>query len=90
MKKTILTIAILFGMTLYASAQGNGLFDYGKGSDDYTFLNGRSSSGMINLPNLHDGSKDITAETPSGPLGSGALLLIGFGAAYAMKKSKRK
>lgn len=90
MKKTVLTIAILLGMTLCASAQGGGLFGYGSGSADYSFSNGRNGSGMIGLPSQHDGNGDVEAETPSGPLGSGALLLMGFGAAYALKKAKRK
>ena len=39
---------------------------------------------MINLPGSHGTTNDESA-----PLGGGALLLIGFGAAYAMKRRKK-
>ena len=85
MKKTILTIAIILGMTLGTFAQEGGLF--GKGPepnyDSYSYRDGGDQGGLINLPNSHGTGNDQTA-----PLGSGALLLIGFGAAYALKKKK--
>jgi hypothetical protein len=42
----------------------------------------RTTSGLFNLPDQHGLPGDYSA-----PLGSGLLLLIGFGAAYALKKS---
>ena len=39
---------------------------------------------MINLPGSHGTTNDESA-----PLGGGALLLIGFGAAYAMRRRKK-
>ena len=41
------------------------------------------TDGLIGLPSQHGTSNDEQA-----PLGTGAMLLIGFGAAYAMKKRK--
>ena len=82
MKKTILTIAIVLGIAVGASAQNRGLFgmgpEHGESYDSY-----ERTSGVMGLPTSHGTSQDQDA-----PLGSGALLLIGFGAAYAMKKRR--
>ena len=104
MKKTFITLAIIFGLGLCSYAQGGGLFGYGAVSeeeDDYytawyafgqeqefednslfRFLKG--SSGLPGLPTHNED------ENQDAPLGSGALLLVGFGAAYALKKRKLK
>ena len=87
MKKTLLTIAIVLGMTFGAVAQkqGGGLF--GKGAqrpteyDDFSIH--RDGSGLL-LPEYHGETEDQAT-----PLGTGALLLIGFGAAYALKKRQK-
>lgn len=90
MKKTILTLAIVLGLALGASAQwGGGLFQRGAVSDEdyYGVTYGyqdRTTGGLLNLP----GSHGETDDQNGAPLGSGALLLIGFGVAYAMKKRK--
>ena len=80
MKKLVLTIAIVLGLSISAFAQG-GLFGKGETSgssrDEGTSLIGKGPS----LPGEHGEGGDSPA-----PLGSGALLLIGFGAAYALKK----
>lgn len=87
MKKTILTIAILLGLSVGAFAQG-GLFGYGAVPDEQYYNAGTrdepSGSGFL-LPGEHGLTGDQTA-----PVGSGALLLIGFGAAYALKQRKAK
>ena len=85
MKKTLLTIAIVLGMTLGAVAQkqGGGLF--GKGAQrptEYDEFAVYRDGGLL-LPSDHG------LETDQTPLGTGALLLIGFGAAYALKKRKK-
>ncbi len=89
MKKTLLTIAIILTMTLSASAQG-GLFGYGAVSDEAYYGAGyyRTGEGLLelNLPTSHGESTDQN----STPLGGGALLLIGFGAAYAVKKRRKQ
>ena len=85
MKKTLLTIAIVLGMTLGAVAQkqGGGLF--GLGDQRYTTEQEEYDRGgsLLALPGLHGSTQDQT------PLGTGALLLIGFGAAYALKKRQK-
>ena len=89
MKKTLLTIAIVLGMTLGAVAQkqGGGLFGMGaqrgymtEQEDSY-----RTGAGLLSLPGNHGEETDQPT-----PLGTGALLLIGFGAAYALKKRNEK
>ena len=80
MKKLVLTIAIVLGLGIGAFAQG-GLFGKGETSgssrDEGSSLIGKGPG----LPGEHGQEGDDNA-----PLGSGALLLIGFGAAYALKK----
>ena len=89
MKKIVLTIAIVLGMAFGASAQyfgdngqpkGGGLFGRGETRDG-------DNSGSVSTPLLPVHGQN---ENQDAPLGSGALLLIGFGAAYAMAKKNRK
>ena len=91
MKKLVLTIAVVLGMTIGASAQyfgengqsnGGGLFGYGATRD-------ADNDDGVSAPLLpgHGLNTNQNAETP---LGSGALLLIGFGAAYALSKRSKK
>lgn len=85
MKKLILTIAIILGMTFGASAQpndGNGLFG-GKG------LFGEGTSPEKSGTEPGDDHSEPGDDDPVG-IGSGALLLIGMGAAYAVAKKDRK
>ncbi len=87
MKKTIITLAIIFGLGLGVYAQG-GLFGYGAVSDEEYYgygANDRTTGDMPLLPG-HGG----TENAPAAPLGGGALLLIGFGAAYALKKRNKE
>ena len=79
MKKLVLTIAIVLGMGFAASAQG--LFDRGPETDYFN-----RDGGLLtpSLPNHNEGTNQ-----PAAPLGGGALLLIGFGAAYAQSKKKK-
>ena len=88
MKKTLLTIAIVLGMTLGAVAQkqGGGLFGMGdqRQADSYDY-SVYTRGGSLLLPDSHG----ETGDQPVAPLGGGALLLIGFGAAYVLKKRKK-
>ena len=94
MKKLIITIAIVFAVcaTSFAQTQkGGGLFQYGAVSDEQYYGSGyfsydRPAGFSLMLPDQHGESGDFDAV----PLGSGALLLIGFGAAYALKKKSSK
>lgn len=86
MKKTLLTIAIVLGMTIGAVAQkqGGGLFGMGDQRGYMTDQEETYRDGLLSLPNTHGTNDDSPA-----PLGTGALLLIGFGAAYALKKKQK-
>ena len=103
MKKLALTFAFVLGISLCSLAQG-GFFKYGEVYDneeesygtawyimdqpqDLTdnSLFSRLKSSLI--PDLPDHGQDGNQDAP---LGSGALLLIGFGAAYALKKKSKE
>ena len=89
MKKTIITLAIVLGITLGATAQNGGLFSKGpsRGYDDEYYDDyGTRGGGVFSLPNSHG----ETGDQNGSPLGSGALLLIGFGAAYVGLKRKNQ
>ena len=93
MKKTLLTFAIVLGISMSSFAQwGGGLFQYGEVSDQEYYYgsvwyaldqNNEFQRNSLLLPGLpiHGETNNMDA-----PLGGGALLLIGFGAAYAMRK----
>jgi len=85
MKKTLLTIAIILGMTLSTFAQERGLFSVGSNYESDTYYNDREGGDVpvFGLPGSHGSDEDQAT-----PIGSGALLLIGFGAAYALRKKK--
>ena len=89
MKKLVLTIAVVLGMTIGASAQyfdngqsnGGGLFGRGETRDS-------DNGGNVSAPLLP--GHGLNTNQDAAPLGSGALLLIGFGAAYALSKRSKK
>jgi len=83
MKKSLLIIAIVLGIVLGASAQNGGLFGKGPSRNYDEDYNNNRSSGLLSLPNSHGETDDVNA-----PLGGGAVLLIGFSAAYALKKRR--
>ena len=80
MKKLALTIAIILGMSLGAFAQG-GLF--GKGE---TRNAENTRDGGLLMPGLPGHGE---TDSQDAPLAGGALLLIGFGAAYAAAKKNK-
>ena len=82
MKKLVLAIAIVLGMGIGAYAQG-GLFKYGQEAEQ------TRGDGMMRGNPFPPGHGESTNQNAS-PLGGGALLLIGFGAAYALKKRNEK
>jgi hypothetical protein len=88
MKKLALTIAIVLGMTIGAFAQG-GLFQYGAVSDeDYygsAMYYDRTTGTLFPILPGHGATDNEPA-----PLGSGVVLLMGLGAAYAAAKKRKE
>ena len=81
MKKLILTIVIVLGLGTASFAQ-NSLFN--RDGNDQEEMRDNRLGGLPNFPD-HGETGDGDA-----PLTGGALLLIGFGAAYAMNKRSKK
>ena len=100
MKKLILTATIILSLTMGSFAQGfyqdneavgGGLFSRGPAYDGMTRDGGTFSlclPGHNSTTNWNGGSQGHDDELL--PLGSGVLLLVGFGAAYAMSKRKKE
>ena len=87
MKKTLLTIAIVLGMTIGAMAQEKGgMFQRGAMPDEmnYEYGNNNRDGGLI-LPGSHGQTGDAGA-----PLGSGIAVLMGLGAAYLVGKRRKE
>ena len=85
MKKLALTFAIVLGLSFGAFAQG-GLFQYGEEDSSILREGGDDDPLLPTLPN-HGLFENQDAGSP---IGSGALLLIGFGAAYAAAKRRKE
>lgn len=84
MKNVIITIALIFGIAIGASAQRRGLFEKGPESDGFEDAYERTYGSPFILPQYHGLDYDGEA-----PLGDGTLLLLGLGAAYTLKKRKQ-
>ena len=95
MKKLLLTAAIILGFAMGSFAQNQqdngGLFGRGA-TNDVPMRDGGTFSlclpGHNFTTNWNGGSQGHDDDLL--PLGNGALLLVGFGAAYALSKRKKK
>ena len=85
MKKLIIIITIVFGIIINGFTQEKGLFGYGESRETTSNRDWESNTALLNLPGSHGETEDQGA-----PLGSGVLLLISFGATYALRKQKRE
>ena len=86
MKKLFFVLSLVLGLSMAASAQdGGGLFR--RGSANETEQKGFAKPGGITTPGVPGHGED---DNQPAPLGSGALLLIGLGAAYALGKKNKK
>ena len=90
MKKLVLTIAIVLGMAISASAQH--FSENGQPNSGGLFGRGATSGGSSNAQSGATPLLPTHGQTNNqdAPLGSGALLLIGFGAAYAVSKQRKE
>ena len=86
MKKLIMTIAIVIGlsMTTFADPNGGGLFQRGATND-----NGLREGETPTMPSL-PGHGSTDNEDGNSPLGSGAVVLLGLGAAYLVGKKRNE
>ena len=85
MKKASIIITILLGLTFSSFAQEGGMFGYGETRNVGLGGSRGSNESLVEMPSGHGLTDDASA-----PLGSGVLMLIGFGAAYALKKKKEE
>ena len=87
MKKLAITLAIVLGITLGATAQkGGGLFQHGPVSEEEYYGSGNNRTGFLELPGSHGGTQDVDGA----PLGSGIALLLGLGGAYLVAKKRKE
>mgnify|MGYP006908795175 CR=1 FL=1 len=93
-----MTIALVLGlgMTAFAQQAGGGLLNRGESKQSSNDRNSPYWSPFY-LPEhggVFNGDADLDPGpdpfNPPAPLGGGALLLVGFGAAYAMAKRKKE
>ena len=84
MKKLVLAIAIVFGMSVCASAQEGGFFGKGPSTEEVG-----NRGGFPGMPG-HGETGNQDGQGTQTPLAGGALLLTGFGAAYALTKRNKK
>ncbi|MBQ3709098.1 MAG: hypothetical protein II887_00160 [Bacteroidales bacterium] len=101
MKKLALTFAIVLGLSLCSYAQGGGLFGYGEMPEEeesvgmtwYGFYQDQEVDNTLfgllrsSTPGLPDHGLTTNEDAP---LTGGVLMLIGLGAAYALKKRSKK
>ncbi len=88
MKKLVTTIAIILGFGLTASADPDrgGLFQRGAVSDEVFYGSGSRNNEKPMMP-FHELNTNQPATTP---LGSGIVVLLGLGAAYAFWKRDKE
>lgn len=83
MKKTFLTLALVFMASFSMFAQSDGFFNY-YNDDIYNRLDNPNTFG-IDLPQSNLGSNH---QNEPAPLGSGLLILTVLGAGYVVRKRK--
>lgn len=92
MKKVILTIAIVLGLSMTTFAEGmynqGGLFQRGTTKEGF-FLSNRDVVNTPMLPDHHGLLTDQDADD-SVPMGTGIAVLMGLGAAYLVGKKRKE
>ena len=88
MKKTLLTIAILLGLSItsFADPNGGGLFQRGE-TPEYNGLYGTRETGSPLLPELPMHGQE---DNQGAPLGTGIAVLAALGGAYLVAKKRRE
>ncbi len=88
MKKLVLTVAIVLGLSMASFAEGGGLFGQGQNVEESTPTTMLSNRDGI-FPGLPGGGHGQGGNQPA-PVGSGIAVLIGLGAAYAYAKKREE
>ena len=83
MKKLVLTIAIVLGLSMTTFADGGGLFQRGA-TEKTTGMYNRDGNPMMPGHGL-TGDQDANA-----PLGTGVAIMLGLGAAYLIGKRRKE
>ena len=83
MKKTIMTIAIVLGLSMTTFADGGGLFQRGE-TPEQDGVYGTRGGGMPGLPG-HGGTGNQDA-----PVGTGIAIMTALGAAYLVGKRRKE
>ena len=84
MKKSVLLLAICLTITFSAKAQ---IFEIDGESESESNTRASSEALALHTPGKFGSTQD---SGPYSPLGGGAALLIGFGAAYLMAKRRKE
>ena len=91
MKKQIITLTIILGMAMTGFAQGGSMFHRENSGDNgnavYESRGGGSMFKTDRVPGLPGHGSD---ESQDAPLGSGIVMLLGLGAAYAVAKKRNE
>ena len=93
MKKTIITLTILLGLSLTTFADG-GLFSRGNnaknGGSGYTYFNGTKQTDRDGDTPILPYHNQTTNQDANAPMGSGIAMLMGLGVAYWMVEKRKK
>ena len=93
MKKTIITLTIILGMTMTSFADG-GLFQRGynakNGFSGYTYFGATEFGDRTTEPLMPSLPAHGENTNQSAPVGSGIAVLLGLGAAYLVGKKRRE
>lgn len=101
MKKLVLSVALLIGMTYGATAQylidvegtprpGGGLLGFGEVCDETDFSAGLWGDQLPLLPPSHNLDENQDASIPYTPVGSGTVLLLCMASMYAASKRNNR
>ena len=93
MKKTIITLTIILGMTMTSFADG-GLFQRGynakNGFSGYTYFGATEMGDRTTAPLMPGLPAHGENTNQPAPVGSGIAVLLGLGAAYLVGKKRRE
>lgn len=87
MKKLVLTIAIVLGLSMTTFADGGGLFQRGVNPEEENGFFGRNTTGMPMLPDHNAIGNQDGDEVP---VGTGIAVLAVLGGAYLVAKKRRE